>query len=366
MKKVFLTISTIFLMLFCLMTISASATRYTELPVSLNHYHYGSSSTFTITDFEIYISPNETPKYTNNADIYIEGFFNQGTIMDLTFYCYNASGNHLKTINQTMYSYDFEEYDDNRLWCHFNFDIPDVTASIEVCTTYPGSWSNSYHYCKYMNVYSDDGRALGIHDLLLPVYENCGWHGPVWMYSADGREIEVPYYDIAAYQKVGWYLWEDYCYNHSFIPYYNSCISSGNYSDAFYGIEWAIEDLAGTYYESSLYSYKTNLMDAWRKKINGPLAYCSHYVDKSNGDVAITFRNVSYKYITAFKIQFDCYDTFGDYINDYYDYYYVENAELPSGEFSEYEWDGPPYSTDYIRNIRVTQVVYSDGTSWYR
>lgn len=366
MKKVILTIFTIFLMLFCLMTISVSATRYTELPISLNHDHFGSSSIFTMTDFEIYIYPNETPKYTNTASIYIEGCFNQGTRMDLTFYCYNASGNHLKTINETMYSYDFEEYEDNRLWCNFNLEIPDVTASIEVCTTYPGSWSNSYYYCKYMNVYSDDGRALGIHDLLLPVYENCGWHGPVWMYSADGREIEVQYCNVSAYQSVGWYLWEDYYYNYSFLPYYNYCINNGNYSDAYDEIEWAIEELAGTYYESSLYSYKTKLMDAWRKKINAPLAYCYDYVDEEDRSIEIEFRNVSYETIKAFKVDFDCFDIFGNYLEDYTDYYYTTDAWLYPSESGCFTWEELPYGTDHIGNFRITQVVYSNGTSWYR
>lgn len=317
-----------------------------------------------MTDFEVYVYPNESPKYTNDAYIYIAGDFNKGSSMTLSFYCYDSMGNHIKSFTDVMRSSDFESFEDG-VWCQFDFDVPDVTASIEIGTAYPASWTNTYHYCKYINVYADDGRALGIHEMLLPVYEKCGWHGPVQMYALDGRSINVPYGDIAAYQKVGWYLWTDYTYQ-NFTKYYNDYTRKGDYASAFNLIESYTSDFTGTYYESSIHSYKTKLMDAWRKKVNGPLAYCSHYVDTGDGEVSITFRNVSYKYINAFKVTFSCYNTFGEYINDYYDYYYSDDAELPSGESKTYYWDGTPYNTDYIRNIRVTQVVYADGTSWYR
>ncbi len=358
MKKLFVTVSVIFLLLFGIATISASADRYTELPITMNQNRGGIPSMFTMTDFEVYVYLNETPKYTKNASIYIEGEFNQGSSVNLAFYCYDASGNHIKTFTDTL------AYDDV-LWYYFEFDIPDVTATIEVGTAYPASWTNTYYYCKYMNVYSADGRVLGIHDILLPVYEKCGWHGPVTMWSLEGDAIEVPYNDVKAYQNVGWYLWEDYYYI-DFTKSYNDLTRKGDYSAAFDAVDYALSELSGTYYESSLYSYKTKLMDAWREKINGPLAYCSHSVDKSNGNVSITFRNVSYKYITAFKIQFQCYDTFSNSIKDYNSYYYCDDAELYSGESMTYYWEGTPYNTDYIKNIRVTQVVYSDGTSWYR
>ncbi len=364
MKKLLLAISTVFLVLFGITTISASAERYTSLPIVMNQYYNGFSSSFTMTDFEIYVSPNETPKYTNNASVYITGEFNNGSNMHITFYCYDASGNHIKTIDKTMYSSDFEEYDDGSGWCYFDFDVPDVTASIEVGASYPGSWTNTYHYCKYMNVYSDDGRALAIHDLLLSAYENCGWHGPVWMYSLDGRSIEVEYCNINAYQKVGWYLWNDYLYQ-NFKKNYADYTRKGDYTSAYYEVNSAISSLSGTYYEPSVFSYKTNLMDAWRKKANCPLAYMSSYC-YDNGDVSLSFANVSYKTIKAFKVEFDCYDVFGTRLSTNNSYYYVESAWIYSGEYNSYKWTSTPYDTDHIGNVRVTQVVYSDNTYWYR
>ncbi len=365
MKKLLLSISAVFLVLFGAMTISASAARYTSLPITINQNRYGTTSMFTLTDFEVYVSLNETPKYTKTADIYVAGDFNQGSRLDLSFYCYDASGNHIGSYSHIIYASDFEEYDDGT-WAHVGLNIPDVAATIELGTAFPGSWSNTYFYCKYMNVHSADGRSLGIHDILLPVYENCGWYGPVTMYALDGREIEVPYNKVSSYQNVGWYLWEDYYYKVLFKDYYDRYMAEGDYNSAFDEIDWAIDTLVGTHYEKGLYTLKTQLMDTWRKKINCPLAYCWHEVDKSNGDLEIGFRNVSYKEITAFKIQFECYDTFSDRIYDSNSYYYCDDAQLLSGEYASWEWEGTPYDTDYVRNIRVTQVVFSDGTSWYR
>jgi hypothetical protein len=82
---------------------------------------------------------------------------------------------------------------------------PMETASVEFEAKNPGSWNNSYYYCRYENVYADDGRVMGVHDLLVPNYELVGWHGNVELYSLDGRTIEVPYPEVSAYKKVGWY-----------------------------------------------------------------------------------------------------------------------------------------------------------------
>ena len=362
MKKLFLSISAVFLVLFGAMTISVSAARYNSLPITINQYYYGSTTLFTLTDLEVYVDLNESPKYTKTASIYVSGEFNKGSSVALSFYFYDASGKHIASTTKTIYSSDFEGYEDGTEWAYVEFNIPDVAATLEVGTSYPGSWSNTYYYCKYMNVHSDDGRALGIHDMLLPVYENCGWHGPVTMYALDGRATEVPYCDIKAYQKVGWYLWEDYYYI-SFKKDFDSYMRNGNYSSAFYLVNNAISELTGTSYESTLYFYKTNVMDSWRAKTNGPLAYCSSYVS-SNSQAYITFRNVSYKTVKAYKVQFDCYDVFNTYLGTRY--YQVTNNWISSSDTLSLYYNNVPSKTDHIANIKVTQVVYSDGTSWYR
>ena len=363
MKKTLISFAILLFAIIGLFSVSASAQRFTQLPITIN----GSSSSytpklFTLTDFKIGVVPDTTQRYMNTAQVTIYGEFNKGSSLTLRFTCFDASGNHLRTINRELYQSNFIKDDSGASRAYMEFPIPDVTASIEMGSATPGSWNNTYYYCKYMNVYSSDGRAMGIHDLLLPVYENCGWYGPVTMYALDGRTTEIPYSAVEEYKSAGWYTYEDYCYT-LFTQNYDSYTHTGNYSSAFYCIEDAISNLAGTYYENSLYTYKTNLMDAWRKKINGPLAICSDFV--AAGNLNVTFRNVSYKTIIALKIQLDCYDVFDDYIKDYYDYYYYTGINIKPGEAKTLSWDDIPYKTNRVRRLRVTQAVYSDGTSWY-
>ncbi len=360
MKKFFLAVSVTFLIVLGMLVTTASAQRYTSLPVSITEGTYY-KETFTIEEFEVYTYPHESLLYRNTAEIWIGGTFNAGYNIDLYFTCYDSAGNNLTTILDTIDKYEMQNTEEG--YAYFELTVPDVTASIEVRAAKPGSWDNSYYYCKYKNVYAPDGRVLGIHDMLLPVYQKCGWYDTIWMYSLDGREIEVPECFASDYQKVGWYLWEDFYYN-TLINEYNELVKSGNYAEAFDTIDEAIIVFEGTSYANGLYVLKTQLMDLWRKKVNGPLAICSS--DVYDEELEICFRNVSYKDIKAFKVQFDCYDVFGKYIYDYYEYYYIEDADLASGGYDDYYWDGIPYNTDYVRNIRVTQVVYEDGTSWYR
>lgn len=218
-------------------------------------------------------------------------------------------------------------------------------------------------------LYALDGRTLVVEDSQIGIYTapGMGWfkEKPVTMYSADGRTLVVSTDRVEAHKAVGWYLWHDYYYHHDFKKNYEYFTSNENYSSAFYVIKNAISYLSGTYYEPSIYSYKTNLMDAWRKKENAPLAYISSSCN-NDGDVTINFMNVSYKTIKAFKVEFDCYDIFGSHLNSKYGYYYVKDTWLLSGENNTYTWSGPPDNTNHIKNIRVTQVVYSDDTYWYR
>lgn len=361
MKKILLTISIAFLMLLGMLSISASAERYTEFPVTVYQSLNGYESKFLLKDLEIYVYPNEEPKYTNSAEIYVYGDFMQGNSVTLNFDCYDANGNYIESIIKILDVSDVINVENSNFYS-FYFDIPDVTASVEIGTVYPAAWTNTYYHCKYINVYSDDGRIMGIQDLLLPVYENCGWHATEWMYSLDGRAIEVPYCDVEAYKAVGWYLWPDYHYI-TFFDEQQEYLQNGDYVSAFNNLEYILNDLEGTYYEQSLYDYKTQLMDTWRARINSPLAYCSSYV--YDGDVTITFRNVSYKTIKAFKLQFDCYNVFNEYLSSSYKNYIVEDAWIYPSESAYYTWGSIPYKTDHIGNVRVTQVVYSDGTSWY-
>ena len=84
-------------------------------------------------------------------------------------------------------------------------------------------------------------------------------------------------------------------------------------------------------------------------------------MDGSN--VHIEFRNISYKPIIAFRLTYDCYDVFNDYQESYYDYYYIKNIYLDSGESAYYYWyPGAGSDVHHIKNVKITEVVFADGT----
>ena len=361
MKKRLLSLAIVFVILVSITcVVPASAARYMELPITMYSKTSYSETLFTLTSCEIYVRSNRNSQiYTNVMNVWVNGYFDRGTSIELAYHLFDASGNPLGTKYDTLSASDLSSGET----C-ITLIVPDVTASVEIAAKNPYSWSNTYYYCKYRNVYSSDGRALAIHDLLLPVYESVGWHGDVYMYSSGGDMIMVPYCDIAKYQKVGWYLWEDYYYQ-LYRKNYSNYVAKGDYNSAYYTIENALTELEGTNYIAGIYKTKTALLDLWRKKANCPLAVTSSYAN-DNGDVTIYFRNVSYKTVKALKLKFDCYDVFGTKLSSYYDYYYCDDTWITTGQENWIEWEVTPYGTDRIGNIRITQVVYSDGTSWYR
>ena len=207
MKKFLLTIVASMMMLFAFLTISASADRHTQLPITMYQTSNYMDTLFTLDDFYIFVSPDDDVKYTNLAHIGLVGKFNQGSQITFIFYSYDSNGNHIDTDEVEVSKWYNLGLDEIHLIANIN--IPDVAAFIEVGTAYPGSWSHTYFYNEYTNVCAKDGRVLGIPKLLVPAYEAVGWHHTEVLYALDGRTLEVPYYNIEAYQKVGWYLKED-------------------------------------------------------------------------------------------------------------------------------------------------------------
>lgn len=232
------------------------------------------------------------------------------------------------------------------------------------------SYDNVYYFCNYITMYSDDGRSIQVPELQFNQYEAVGWRKPVTMYAADGRNIKVPHYQVDAYKAVGWYDALGYAYHFAIVPEFNNYYSVKDYDNAMYLIDLFMEYYTNTEYEQSLISMKNKAMDAWRKQTNGPLAYTGYSVSENSigtPEVTLNFTNVSYKKVVAFKVKFDCYNIFGSYESSYYDYYYTDSADLNSAESASYTWTlyGAD-SVNTVKNIRVTEVVYSDGTKWYR
>lgn len=83
-------------------------------------------------------------------------------------------------------------------------------------------------------------------------------------------------------------------------------------------------------------------------------------------ELTLYFRNLSYKKIVAYKVKFDCYNIFGNYESTYYDYYYDDSANLDIAGSTGATWTlyGAD-SVNTVKNIRVFEIVYEDGTKWY-
>ena len=222
-----------------------------------------------------------------------------------------------------------------------------------------------------VTMYAADGRTLEVFKDKIEDYKKVGWYVEpvVKMYAADGRTLYVEKSNVDAYTAVGWYTAEKYLYTFGIKEVYNEYLSEKDY----YGIITLVEEwlpyYIGTEYESSFYTMRTQAIDKWRAKENCPMAFMEYTIGSNYGTptAALSFINVSYKKIVAFKVKFDCYNIFGEYEDTYYDIYYCDSAKMETLDSWTYTWelDGTE-SVHTLKNIRVTEVVYADGTKWYR
>ena len=225
-------------------------------------------------------------------------------------------------------------------------------------------------------VYAPDGRISVIPIEDVPAWESVGWYTyPVQtVYAADGRTAVIAATDAEAWKSVGWYenKWDaemENAYNNTVNEIYGF-MSVRDYNSALYLVQKMISDLfVGTKYEINLDALRTEIMAAWRSHCGAPLAVLGSVAGEEYGvpEAGIQFCNISHKTIAGFKLDFTCYNIFGEVEESYYDWYYCDDADLHSGETGWYYWDlyGAD-SVNVITNIYITEIVYTDGTKWYR
>ena len=355
----------ILITLFAVVTVllAFSATTYaaqkTELPVTMTgNPHYYSEEVVTLNSFEVtnVVRQSETRNkveysidynnITSYADLYIE------------INCYDDLGYLIETV-------DFNYY-------RTYVDVPNNTATIEFTMENAVGDSDSYLYRNFVTVYAPDGRTLRITDLQVPLYESVGWSRPVTMYApVDGvfsRTIEVPPYEVEAHEAVGWYTAEGVMY-YATQQLCNKYKLEKDYEAIFLTVEAALKSLTGTKYEAELYTIRTEAMNLWRNACGKPMGLISYSVGENSigtPEVTLYFRNLSYKKILAYKVKFDCYDIFGSRENSYYSTFYDDDADMEIAENTGATWT--LYGADSVhtvKNIRVVEVVFDDGTKWY-
>ncbi len=324
------------------------AERMYECPVTITR---STGTTGTINKFEVTKVENLPGKYLNRIHYIFE---ESGTCL-LDVICYNNQGLPIKTV-------DFNQYMDY-------IDVPDTTAMIELVDFSPEKYTNSLFYSNYINVYSADGRVMGITDLQLPIYEMVGWYSEVTMYADDGRTFKISPFQVDDYQKVGWYTWDAFLFK-GVQNLYNEYKAEKDYNAILGLVEYILPDFIGTKYEQDLYAIRTEAMDLWRKSSNSPLPYVEYALSENSigtPEAKIWFTNVSYKPIIAFKVKFTCYNVFGELENTYYNHYFADDLLINPAETYWVSWTlNGADSVNTITNIRVTEVVFSDGTKWVR
>ncbi len=331
--------------------ISVSAARKTDFPVTMVEQTTYTTWETVVENFEITAVEN-LPGYYQNR-LYYE--YDGDGIASLELICYNAQGMPLKTVKFNSYS----DY----------IDVPDTTAMVELKAKNPAAHSDTYFHCKPINMYSADGRVTAAYDLQAPIYNMVGWYSPVTVYADDGRTMDISPFLLDAYAKVGWYdlftagyraIWQQYL----------DCKAVGDYQTIIDIVNEFLPIYEGTQYTASLYAIRTDAMDCWRNACGAPLGVAGYTLDENSigtPQAKITFTNVSYKEIVAFKLRFQCYNIFGQPEDTYYETYYVDDANQLPGEVWTYTWT--LYGADSVNEISgmyITEVVFADGTKWAR
>ena len=346
-KKLLFTLCAAFIITIASCT-AALAYRCSGCPVTLSA-NYNSST--TVNEFDIYNVENLYGQYKNR--LYYT--FEDTGYISLSLVCYDAQGMQLQTL-------DFNRHAES-------IDVPDTTAMVELVPSSPSYTTDTLFHCKYLNVYSADGRAMGITDLQVPIYKMVGWYPEVTVYADDGREMNISPFQVDAYAQVGWYTIEVSAYR-TICQLYNSYKSSRDYLSIIEMIDEYLPYYEGTSYAQSMYAMKTDAMDCWRVSINSPMGFSEYEIGENSigtPEATLYFTNVSYKTISAFKVKFTCYNIFGNVEKTYYDYYYCDDTNMEPSKTFMFTWTlyGAD-SVNSVKNVYVTEVVFSDGTKWYR
>ncbi len=240
-------------------------------------------------------------------------------------------------------------------------DAPAKTAYFYITSNYSADGPR-YVHCKQIDLYAPDGTVSVIYDLQSPL-QNSSHKCATTLYSTDGRTIDVSPYEVEAYKNVGWFTAAEYVFlNVKTLA--NAYVAKKNYNEAVLAVEAKEGAFKGTAYEYDVAVFKRTLLDKWSKAIGSPLAVIKA-TPASNDEVAITFRNLSYKTIDYFEMKFNMYDAAGRYISPFYSWYYLNRGNnIDPGEQVTYYWDTWRYNIKTIKNISIKYVTYTDGAKW--
>ncbi len=198
----------------------------------------------------------------------------------------------------------------------------------------------------------------------------------ITVYSYDGQQKTVPLSQLDTYKAQGWYPAYDeavYAYaafgNGADVLGATKLLENKSYELAFNLVQDALDKLEGTNseYVSLLYYLRSSITDTWRTAANSPLGFINYWFSDKDGKglVVFEYRNVSNSRIQSFKINFDICDEKGTVIETNAGSYYVDKLEMIPCDKKRVAWvikTGD--SAKSIKNLKVKEVVFSDGTKW--
>lgn len=237
---------------------------------------------------------------------------------------------------------------------------------------------------QFVTLYNEKGESIRVSLAEVSKYETAGWTKTnpnsknVTAYSYDGTNIsttQIPEDKRNDYKNQGWYTTEEEAI-YAYAAFGNAetegatkLLENKKYELAFRLVQNAIEKIEGSdsEYVSMLYYLRSSITTAWREAANSPLGFINTWFSEKDGKSIVVFeyRNVSNSRIQSFRINFDICDKNGDVIETNSGSYYVNNLEMTPCDKKRVAWvikSGD--SAASITNLKVTEVVFSDGTKW--
>lgn len=235
-----------------------------------------------------------------------------------------------------------------------------------------------------ITVYDANGEEKQIDESELAKYQAAGWttvkptEETVTVYNYNGEKKEVAKSQAEFAKESGWYGAFDeavYAYaafgDGAAVKGATVLLEEKQYEQAFNLVQDAVDKIEDTSseYVSMLYYLRSMVTDAWREAANSPLGFVNYWFSEKDGKDLIVFeyRNVSNSRITSFRINFDICDKDGNVVETNSGSYYVSNLQMLPCEKKRVAWvikSGDKAKS--IKNLKVTEAVFSDNTKWNR
>ena len=181
------------------------------------------------------------------------------------------------------------------------------------------------------------------------------------VFAEDGRNMDIPVSELEAYRQVGWYLAEDMVSKKA-----ENLVSENGYATAVSTMEKTAEDLSDVFFREAYEIEIDKLYGQWYNAVGTPVAIIGSKIDFDTGypRVNMSFRNISGKKITSFKVGFEFMDSSEMKIEDSLTVA-TAKRELEHGKTTSVRWTVKKFPGAIgIVSPEIIQVTFADGNVW--